>query len=141
MICTCNAMQIILQPIFYCDAKPFALGTDVGLDPQCHTFASPNTKDTNLLVSFALSDANFSRHPMQNPNASQWNIGCVGFQTQNFRVGHVHFMFFVLISFAFGGQQTQFPVEYGLTCIGFCGSNQPNAIYFPNAAHQTHGGI
>ena len=35
---------------------------------------------------------------------SQWNIGCVGFQMQNFRVGHVHFMFFVLISFAFGGQ-------------------------------------
>ena len=27
------------------------------------------------------------------PNASQWNIGCVGSQTQNFRVGHVHFIF------------------------------------------------
>ena len=44
------------------------------------------------------------RHLTQNPNASQWNIGCVGFQMQNFCVGHVHFMFFVLISFAFGGQ-------------------------------------
>ena len=87
-----------VKPIFHCDAKPFTLGTGVGLDPQRHTFAS-------MLVSFALGDANFSRHPMQNPNASQWNIGCIGFQTENFLIGHVHFMFFVLISFAFGGQR------------------------------------
>ena len=26
-----------LKPIFHCDAKPFALGTGVGLDPECHT--------------------------------------------------------------------------------------------------------
>ena len=31
-----------------------------------------------MLVYFALDDAHFSRHPRQNPNASQWNIGCVG---------------------------------------------------------------
>ena len=36
----------------------------------------------------------FALPPTQNPNTSQWNIGC------NFRVGHVHFMLFVLISFA-----------------------------------------
>ena len=30
-----------LKPIFHCDAKPFALGTGVGLDPQCHNFALP----------------------------------------------------------------------------------------------------
>ena len=54
------------MPIFHCDAKPFALGT----------FPSPNAKDTNMLVSFALGDANFSRHPKR-PNASQWNIGSV----------------------------------------------------------------
>ena len=41
----------------------------------------------------------------QNPNASQWNIGCVGYQTQISPVGHVHFMFFVSISFAFGSQR------------------------------------
>ena len=70
-----------VKPIFHCDAKPFALGT----------FALPNAKDK---VSFALGKANFSPHPMQNPNTSQWNIGCVGYQTQNFCVGHVHFMFF-----------------------------------------------
>ena len=45
--------------------------------------------DTNMLVSFALGHANFSRfyptrnlkvafYPMRNPNASQWNIVCVG---------------------------------------------------------------
>ena len=46
------------------------------------------------------------------PNASQWNIGCVGSQTQISHTGHVHLIFFVLISFLFG---SQFPVEYGLT--------------------------
>ena len=49
--------------------------------------------------------------PTRNPNASQWNIGCVGSQTQISHVGHVHFIFFVSISFALG---SQFPVEYGL---------------------------
>ena len=28
-----------LKPIFHCDTKPFALGTGVGLDPQCHNLA------------------------------------------------------------------------------------------------------
>ena len=69
------------KPIFHRDAKPFTLGT----------FASPNAKDTNMLVSFVLGDANFPRHPTQNPKASQWNIGCVG----SSGVGHVYFMLFV----------------------------------------------
>ena len=42
--------------------------------------------------------------PTQNPNASQWNIGCVGYQTQNSRIGHVHFHVFC-VSFAFGSQR------------------------------------
>ena len=42
-----------LKPIFHCDVKSFALGT----------FASPNAKDINMLVSFALGDANFLRWP------------------------------------------------------------------------------
>ena len=73
----------ILKPIFHCDAKPFALVA----------FASPKAKDTNMLVSFALGDAHFLRHPTQNPNVSQWNIGCVGSQMQISCVGHIHFMF------------------------------------------------
>ena len=50
---------ILLKPIFHCDAKPFALGT----------FALPNTKNTNMLVSLALGEANFSRHLTQNPQS------------------------------------------------------------------------
>ena len=38
-------------------------------------------------------------------NKCQWNIGWVGYQTQNLRVGHVHFMLFVSISFALGSQR------------------------------------
>ena len=34
------------------------------------------------------------------PNASQWNIGCVGSLALGLCFGHVHFIFFVLISFA-----------------------------------------
>ena len=50
--------------------------------------------------------------PTPNPKTSQWNIGCVGSPMQSFvRVGHVHFIFLVSISFALG---SQFPVEYGL---------------------------
>ena len=30
-----------LKPMFHCDAKPFALGTGIGLDTQCHNFALP----------------------------------------------------------------------------------------------------
>ena len=71
----------------------------------CYTY-------TNMLVSknaeiCVTPNANFkiALAPTQNPNASHWNIGCVGYQTQNLRVGHEHFMFFVLISFAFGSQR------------------------------------
>ena len=61
----------------------------------------------NMLVSknakFALSptrNIKFVLPRTQLPSASQWNIGCVGSLMQNCRVGHVHFMLFVLISFA-----------------------------------------
>ena len=43
-------------------------------------------KDTNMLVSFVLGDAN---------SLESVNIGCVGSQTQNSCVGHVHFIFCV----------------------------------------------
>ena len=45
------------------------------------------------------------------PNASQFNIGCIGSRGVGFCVVHVHFMLFVSISFVLGNQ---FPVEYGL---------------------------
>ena len=37
--------------------------------------------------------------PTQNPNASQFYIGCVGSPMQKIHFGHAHFMLFVLISF------------------------------------------
>ena len=82
-----------------------------------------------MLVSFALGDANFLRRPCtfhflcvdffalgskRKPN-SQWNIGGVGCLALGLCVGHVHFIFFVLISFASGTQRKPvFLVEYGL---------------------------
>ena len=84
-----------LKPIFHCDAKLLALGT----------FASPNAKDSTFALPdariptywYLLPDANLkvAFYPTRNPNASQWNIGCVGHQTQNFCIGHVHFTFIV----------------------------------------------
>ena len=53
--------------------------------------------DTNMLVS---KNAQICVTPKENlkicvsPNASQWNIGCVGSQKQISRVGHVHFFYF-----------------------------------------------
>ena len=50
------------------------------------------------------------------PNASQWNIGCVGSPRVGVRVGHVHFMLFVSISFALGSQrECSFQWNMGLT--------------------------
>ena len=39
------------------------------------------------------------------PNASRWNIGDTGSPARGAGVGHIHFMFFVLISFALGSQR------------------------------------
>ena len=43
--------------------------------------------------------------PDANPNASQWNIGCVGSLALGLCVGHLHFIFFVLISFVLGSRR------------------------------------
>ena len=63
------------QPIFHW----LALGFRVGWREK---FASPNAKDNNLLVYFALDDANLvsfalgdAKVPNANSFASQWNIG------------------------------------------------------------------
>ena len=57
-------------------------------------FASPPTQN----VKFAL--------PLTpTPDASPWNIGGVGSPTQDFHVGHVHFMLFMSISIASGTQR------------------------------------
>ena len=59
-----------------------------------------------MLVSLASGEANFfAFYPTPTPDASQWNIGGVGPSGVGAGVGHVHFMFFVLISFAFCSQR------------------------------------
>ena len=63
------------------------------------------------------------------PNASQWNIGCFGYQTQNVRVGHVHFMLCVSISFALGGQRKRsFQWDMGLSVIPIPRLKPPKAL-------------
>ena len=52
-----------LKPIFHCDAKSFALGTFASPNAKDSTYALPNARNTNMLVSFALGDANFLRLP------------------------------------------------------------------------------
>ena len=58
-----------------------------------------------MLVSEKMQKIKFAFLPTQNPNASQWNIGCVGSLALGLCVGHVRFIFFVLISFASGTQR------------------------------------
>ena len=48
--------------------------------------------------------------PTRNPKVSQWNIGCVGSQMQNDRVGHLHFLFFCV---PFIRVRSRFSVESG----------------------------
>ena len=90
------------KPIFHCNAKPLVLGVRIGQYPKVRIlrwvyqiqFSLPPTPN----LKFALT-------PKQTPNASQWNIGCVGSPGVGTRVGHVHFMLFVSISFVLGSQR------------------------------------
>ena len=90
------------KPIFHCDAKPFMLGPGVGLDPQHHNFALGIPTCWFLkTLKFAFAPTQtlkFALPPTPTPNASRWNIGGVGSPTQGAGIGHVHLMFFVLIS-------------------------------------------
>ena len=80
----------------------------------------------------------FALPPRQNPNASQWNIGCVGSSTQNFRIGHVHFMLFVLISFALVTQREpslQWNMDFCLSLLSartYKISNMSNIVCGPS---------
>ena len=107
----------------------FALGIPTCWYLKTRKFALPLTP--NLKFAFP---------PRPNPNASQWNIGCVGFQTQISHVGHVHFIFCVLISFALG---TPFPVEYGLNSKAHIPLQRESLKQCPtrayDAQHETHG--
>ena len=84
-------------------------------NPKDSSFALPNARNTSMLVSFVLGDANFSRFIRRVlPDASQWNIGGVGPSGVGAGVGHVHF-FLLCVDFICvrWSTQTQYPVEYG----------------------------
>ena len=91
----------LLKPIFHCDAKPFALGPAVGLDPQRYNFvlgiptcwylktlkfALPPTIRKNL--HYPGPYANSQREPVE--YSSHW------VSQSWFCIGHVDFMLFVL---------------------------------------------
>ena len=95
-----------IKPIFHQNAKLLALGTFASPNAKDRTFALPNARNTNMLVSLALGDANFLRRPCTfyffgvdffalgskcKPHF-QWNIGCVGSLALGLCVGHVNFM-------------------------------------------------
>ena len=96
-------LELGLKPIFHQNVKSFALGTFASPNAKDSTFALPNARNTNMLVSFALGDANFLRWPctfhffvyisfasgsQREPHLHR-NIGGVG----SSGVGHVHFMY------------------------------------------------
>ena len=56
----------------------------------------------------------FALPPMRNPKVSHWNKGCVGSQTQNFPIGHVHLILFCVDFIRVG---SCFSVEYGLNIL------------------------
>ena len=75
-----NGTHVHLKPIFHCDAKPFALGPDVGLDPQRQNFASEIPTCWYLkTLRFALPPTlKFALPTKPTPNTSRWNIGSIG---------------------------------------------------------------
>ena len=93
-----------LKTIFHCDAKYLALGVGVGQCPRRQNFALEIPTcwylGANANPFCVLPDAfnptrnlKFAFYPMRNPNASQWNIGCIGSLALGLCVGHVHFFF------------------------------------------------
>ena len=108
-------LKIKPKPIFHCDAKPFALGPRVGLDPKHHNFALRIPTCWYLkMLKFALPTTRTLKFALP-PNASRWNIGGVGSPMRGAGIGHVYFMF-VSISFALGGQrELSFQWNMGLT--------------------------
>ena len=55
----CNMLFVKLM--FHQKAKSFALGTFASPNARDSSFALPNARNTNMLVSFALGEANLSR--------------------------------------------------------------------------------
>ena len=99
---------MIVKPIFHQNAKYLASGVGVGQCPRRQNFALEIPTCWYIL---ALPNANICVVPDAKPQCQpveyslRWILGVWS------RVGHVHFILFVFISFALG---SVFPVEYGL---------------------------
>ena len=102
-------IHVNLKPTFHYDAKPFALGPRVGLDPQRHNFVLGIPTCWYLKwLKFELPPTQmlkFVLPPTPTPNTSRWNIASVRSPKQNSRVGHVDFMLFVSLSLSLGSQR------------------------------------
>ena len=109
-----------VKPIFHCDAKSFTLGTFASPNAKDSTFALPNARNTNMLVSFALSLYSTERQNTWRrglafgnaPNARtlRWRYQHVGifWRYLTFALGVVALGMYisgVSISFAFGSQR------------------------------------
>ena len=120
----------MLKPLFHCNAKSFALGTFVSPNAKDSTFALPYARNTNMLVSLALGDANFSRHPDAKPKSWVLHDANPRRQSVEYRwhwafwhwgwhwacTFHVVYVNFICVGHP---TQTRFSVEYGLKGLCF----------------------
>ena len=104
------------KTIFHCNAKYLALRVNVGHCPRRQNFAfgiptcwylGANANPFCVLPDafYPTPKPKFAFYPTPKPNASQWNIGCIGSLALGLCVGHIHFIFWVLISFALGSRR------------------------------------
>ena len=83
----------ILKPIFHCEAKPFTLGPGVSLDPQHHNFA------LGIPTCWYLKALKCGLPPKQNIKFALPSTRAIVYRLC-WDPQHVHYMLFVLISFA-----------------------------------------
>ena len=107
-------LKVTFKPIFHCNAKLLSLEASRLFTPPTRQF---HVTYTNMLVSKNRYLPNVTPYLANAtpylPNASRWNMGRVGSPHFGAHVGHVDFMLFMSISFAFGSQRKCFLVEYG----------------------------
>ena len=100
-----------LKPIFHSDAKFLALGVGVGQYPRRQNFALAiptcwllGANSNPLICVLPGAKPKICVLPDVKPKRKPVEYRLHWVQTQNSGVGHVHFMIFVLILFAFGSQ-------------------------------------
>ena len=123
----------ILKPIFHQNAKYLTSGVGVGQCPRRQNFAweIPTCWYILALPPTPFPDANpkICVTPTPTFDASQWNIGSVGSLALGLCIGHVHFIFFVLISFASDTRRKPvFQWNMGFSIVSY----GKMSLYFPN---------